>query len=75
MQPLAAEASPLQGYVTREQLATEYKVAINTISLWQRRDGMPFARIGTQPVYKLDDVATWFAARPNRMRGGSRRAA
>jgi hypothetical protein len=72
MSPVAAEASPLQGYITRPQLAEHYKVAEITIALWQRRDGLPYARVGVQPLYKLDDVAKWFAARPNRMRGGRR---
>jgi len=66
---VAAEASPLQGYVTRAQLATEYKVAPTTIAVWQRRDGMPYTRVGTQPLYKLEDVAAWFVARPQRMHG------
>lgn len=61
--------SPLQGYVTREQLAAEYKVAPTTIALWQRRDGMPYTRVGTQPVYKLSDVEAWHVARPQRMHG------
>lgn len=70
LERLAAVPSPVQGYVTRQQLASEYHVAESTIALWQRRDALPVTRIGTQPVYERDKVATWFAARPDRMHGG-----
>ena len=67
--PIQPAVAPLQGFVTREQIAAEYKVAPATIAIWQRRDGMPYTRVGTQPVYSLLEVATWFAARPQRMHG------
>ena len=70
--PVQAEPTPLQGYVTRHQLAEVYKVTPGTIYLWQARDGLPFSRVGTQPVYQLAKVAEWFAARLDRMHGGSR---
>lgn len=66
---LTAAASPLQGYVTREQLAAVYKVAPTTIAIWQRRDALPYTRVGTQPLYKLVDVEAWHVARPQRMHG------
>ncbi len=73
--PLAqavVEPTPVQGYVTREQLAVEYGVVPTTIRLWTRRDGLPVTRIGQQPVYNLAMVSKWFAARPDRMHGARR---
>lgn len=72
LKAIEPESHVLQGYVTRPQLAVEYRKAECTIAVWQRRDGMPVHRIGTQPVYKLAEVAAWFRDRPNRMHGGRR---
>lgn len=68
--PIVPETAPLQGYVTRAQVAQHFKVAECTIAVWQRRDLLPVHRIGTQPVYDLAEVDAWFAARPNCMHGG-----
>lgn len=63
-------AHTLQGYLTRQQMAEIFKVSPLTIRLWQRRDGLPVHRIGTQPVYLASEVEGWFNQRPNRLHGG-----
>jgi len=44
--------------LTREDLAKEFKVHVNTIDKW-RKNGMPEIKIGKNVRFDLQDVITW----------------
>lgn len=62
--PLEPIVSPLQGYISREQLMEIYGIKDHgTIRRWQS-DGLPTHRVGIKPVYLASEVETWFRNRP-----------
>lgn len=44
--------------LTREEIATEFKVHVNTIDKW-RKNGMPEIKIGKNVRFDLVDVIKW----------------
>lgn len=44
--------------LTREELAKEFKVHVNTIDKW-RKNGMPEIKIGSTVRFDLQDVLAW----------------
>ena len=59
-----SNADVLAGYISDRDLARERKISERTQRLErQRGDGPPFAKIGNQIFYPIDDFRAWLASR------------
>jgi hypothetical protein len=69
----------LEGYVTRRDLAAEFKTCTRTIARWENLpDGLPVVIVAGQRLYRIESVRKWLVARerrPNPTEPRRRRAA
>lgn len=65
----------LDGYITRDQLATDFGVTPRTVLRYENEpNGLPFLEVGGRKLYRPDSVRSWLAGR-ERQRNPRRRTA
>lgn len=58
----------LNDYLTREELAAEFRVSIRTINRWRDQvNGLPFVPIGKRTMYRKTAVAAWLTSRERQL--------
>lgn len=48
-----------EGYLTREELAKEWRVTERTIDLWRKKAGLPSFKLGRLVRFEREDVEGW----------------
>jgi hypothetical protein len=57
----------LEGWLTRERVASEIGVTVDTLARWEtRRIGPPCIRIGRKVLYRAEAIREWLVARERR---------
>lgn len=63
----------LQDYLTRDQVASELRVATRTVARWQNQpNGIPYIEMGGRILYRRQSILSWIESRerrPNQRRG------
>lgn len=65
-QPAGAGVTPplLDGWLSRERVAAEIGVSVDTLARWERRRiGPPCAKLGRKILYRADALRAWMLAR------------
>lgn len=56
--------TPQEPFLTREELAQELRVHVNTLDFWRKQAGFPEERWGPRTVrFQLGPVLTWLRSR------------
>lgn len=63
-----------RGILTREELAIEFNIKVQTVNDWQR-DGMPTIKQGMTVLYDLDEIIAWMRKQTKRTKRLTKRAA
>jgi hypothetical protein len=64
----------LEGWLTRERVASEIGVTVDTLARWEtRRIGPPCIRIGRKVLYRAEAIREWLVARERRPFASGRR--
>lgn len=65
------QASVLADWISREDLAVELGLSLQTLKRWaMRREGPPWMKVGRKVLYNRDSVKEWLRSREIDLRAG-----
>lgn len=72
-EPGGTAAPVLNGWLTRQQMADQIGVSIDTLARWEtQRRGPPCVRIGRKVMYRVDAFRDWLREQETRKAGARR---
>jgi len=71
LQKTSAIKRLLEGWLTREELAAELEVSVDTLARWETtKNGPALARVGRRVLYRHEAVLEWLESRENGRKDG-----
>ena len=71
LQKTSAIKKLLEGWLTRDELAAELEVSVDTLARWETtKNGPALARVGRRVLYRHEAVLEWLESRENGRKEG-----